>query len=207
MREIIFYRTASGHRPVEQFLDSLTARQGAKATWTLRLIEELEFVPQQYFKKLVGTDDIWEVRVNIGRDMFRLLSFFDSPKLVVLNHAFAKKTQKIPRSDIRLAEQRKRDYFRRKKSMSDLKKYVEKRKARDPEFAENYEAGYLEFKIGVLLRQAREEAGLTQEEVAQKLNTKKSAISRIENHAKDIRLSTLGKYAKAVGKKLHFSVG
>lgn len=50
--------------------------------------------------------------------------------------------------------------------MSDLKKYVEKRKARDPEFAENYETGYLEFKIGVLLRQAREEAGLTQEEVA-----------------------------------------
>ena len=49
--------------------------------------------------------------------------------------------------------------------MSDLKQYVEKRKARDPEFAENYETGYLEFKIGVLLRQAREEAGLTQEEV------------------------------------------
>ena len=43
--------------------------------------------------------------------------------------------------------------------MSDLKKYVARRKARDPEFAENYEAGYLEFKIGVLLRQAREEAG------------------------------------------------
>ena len=96
---------------------------------------------------------------------------------------------------------------REKKPMSDLKRYVEKRKARDPEFAENYEAGYLEFKIGVLLRQARVEAGLTQEQVAQKLNTKKSAISRIENHAKDIRLSTLGKYAKAVGKKLHFSVG
>ena len=45
--------------------------------------------------------------------------------------------------------------------MSDLKQYVEKRKARDPEFAESYEAGYLEFKIGVLLRQAREEVGLT----------------------------------------------
>lgn len=114
MREITFYRTASGHCPVEQFLDSLTARQSAKATWTLGLIEELEFVPQQYFKKLVGTDDIWEVRVNVGRDTFRLLSFFDGPQLVVLNHAFAKKTQKIPRSDIRLAEQRKRDYFRRK---------------------------------------------------------------------------------------------
>ena len=91
--------------------------------------------------------------------------------------------------------------------MSDLKQYVEKRKARDAEFAENYETGYLEFKIGVLLRQAREEAGLTQEEVAQKLNTKKSAISRIENHAEDVRLSILGKYTKALGKKLYLSVG
>ena len=68
--------------------------------------------------------------------------------------------------------------------MSDLKQYVEKRKARDAEFAENYETGYLEFKIGVLLRQAREEAGLTQEEVARKMNTKKSAISRIETMRK-----------------------
>lgn len=91
--------------------------------------------------------------------------------------------------------------------MSDLKQYVEKRKDSDPEFAENYESGYLEFKIGILLRQAREEAGLTQEEVAQKLNTKRSAISRIENHAEDVKLSTLGKYAKAIGKKLLFSVG
>ena len=90
--------------------------------------------------------------------------------------------------------------------MSDLKKYVENRKARDPEFAENYEGGYLEFKIGVLLRQAREEAGLTQEEVAQRLDTQKSAISRIENHAEDIRLSTLEKYARAIGKRLHLAV-
>ena len=91
--------------------------------------------------------------------------------------------------------------------MSDLKRYVQKRKARDTEFAQDYETGYLEFKIGVLLRQAREEAGLTQEEVAQKLNTKKSAISKMENHAENVRLSTLGKYAKVLGKKLYLSVG
>lgn len=91
--------------------------------------------------------------------------------------------------------------------MSDLKRYVQKRKARDTEFAQDYEIGYLEFKIGVLLRQAREEAGLTQEEVAQKLNTKKSAISKMENHAENVRLSTLGKYAKLLGKKLYLSVG
>ncbi|MEW5927863.1 MAG: helix-turn-helix transcriptional regulator [Gemmatimonadota bacterium] len=86
--------------------------------------------------------------------------------------------------------------------MSDLTRYTRTRAARDPEFAEGLESGYEDFRIGVLLRQAREEAGLTQEEVAQRLNTKKSAISRIENHAGDIRLSTLERYAKALGRQL-----
>ena len=86
--------------------------------------------------------------------------------------------------------------------MSDLTKYTRSRAARDPEFAEDLEAGYEDFKIGVLLRQAREQAGLTQEEVAERLETKKSAISRIENSAGSIRLSTLERYAQAIGWKL-----
>ena len=90
--------------------------------------------------------------------------------------------------------------------MSDLKKYISKRKAKDPEFARNYESGYEEFKIGLLLKAAREEAGLTQEQLAQKLNTKKSAISRIENHAEDIKLSTLEKFANALGRKIRIEV-
>lgn len=90
--------------------------------------------------------------------------------------------------------------------MSDLKRYIANRKKRDPEFAGDYEKGFMEFKIGVLLRQAREKAGLTQEAIANKLKTKKSAISRLENHAEDIRLSTLEKYAFAVGRKLLINV-
>ncbi len=90
--------------------------------------------------------------------------------------------------------------------MSDLKKYIAKRKARDPEFAKDYETGYQEFKIGVMLKMAREEAGLTQEQLAEKLKTKKSAISRIENHAEDIKLSTLEKIAQALGKTLRVEV-
>ncbi len=86
--------------------------------------------------------------------------------------------------------------------MDDLEKYIKKRKKQSPEFAKNFEAGYEHFKVGVLLRQAREEAGITQEQLARKLNTKKSAISRIENHAEDIRLSKLKQYAAALGKKL-----
>ena len=90
--------------------------------------------------------------------------------------------------------------------MSDLKKYIKTRKSRDPKFAKGYDPGYKQFKIGVLLKQAREEAGFTQEELARKLNTKKSAISRIENHAEDIKLSTLEKFANALGKELRLEV-
>jgi ribosome-binding protein aMBF1 (putative translation factor) len=86
--------------------------------------------------------------------------------------------------------------------MSDVKRYIQKRAERDIEFAADYEVGYADFKIGVILRQAREAAGLTQDEVAEKLQTKKSAISRIENHADDVRLSTLQRYAKAIGSRI-----
>ncbi len=90
--------------------------------------------------------------------------------------------------------------------MDDLDKYIEKRKKKSPTFGKNFDKGYEQFKIGVLLKQARQEAGLTQEQVAKKLHTKKSAISRIENHAEDIRLSTLENFAQAVGKQLRLEV-
>jgi DNA-binding XRE family transcriptional regulator len=86
--------------------------------------------------------------------------------------------------------------------MSDVERYIAKQKKKSPRFAKDFESGYQEFKFSVMLRQAREKAGITQETVAKRLHTKKSAISRIENHAEDIRLSTLKKYAKAVGKRL-----
>lgn len=90
--------------------------------------------------------------------------------------------------------------------MSDLKTYISNRKVKDSEFSEGYEDGYQSFKIGALLRQAREESGLTQEEIAKKLNTKKSAISRMENHAEDIKLSTLEKFASVLGRKIEVSI-
>jgi ribosome-binding protein aMBF1 (putative translation factor) len=86
--------------------------------------------------------------------------------------------------------------------MRNIQKYIQKRATKDKVFALGFEEGYAEFKIGVILRQAREAAGLTQDEVARRLKTKKSAISRIENHAYDVRLSTLRKYADAVGTNL-----
>lgn len=90
--------------------------------------------------------------------------------------------------------------------MSDLKKYVKERKGKDSSFADGYDAGYEQFKIGVMLKRARETAGMTQDELARRLKTKKTAISRIENHAEDIKLSTLERVASALGKRLEVKI-
>jgi ribosome-binding protein aMBF1 (putative translation factor) len=84
----------------------------------------------------------------------------------------------------------------------DLDKYISLRKKRDATFAKNFESGYEELKVGVLLRQARERAGITQEDLARRTRTAKSAISRLENHASDVRLSTIERVAHALGKNL-----
>ncbi len=114
MREIHFYRTESGTCPVEEFLDSLSGKQAQKVAWVLQLIEEMEVIPMQYFKKIVNTGNLWEVRVQTGNNIFRLLGFLEGNQLVILTHGFQKKTQKTPKKEIQLAETRKSDYFKRK---------------------------------------------------------------------------------------------
>ncbi len=116
MREIRFYQSDSGVCPIEVFLDSLSGKQAQKVAWTLQLIEEMQIVPAKYFKKLVNTDDIWEVRIQAGNNIFRLLGFLDGENLVILNHAFQKKTQKMPKKEIQIAETRKKNYLNRRLS-------------------------------------------------------------------------------------------
>jgi phage-related protein len=115
MRTIQFYRTASGKVPVEEFLDSLSDRQALKVAWVLRLVEQLDMVPKQYLKKLVGTEDLWEMRIQTGGNSYRLLGFFDGVNLLVLAAGFSKKQQKTPKREIDLAQQRRTDYFQRRK--------------------------------------------------------------------------------------------
>jgi phage-related protein len=112
-KEIRFYRTDAGSSPVEEFIDSLTGKQAQKVVWVLSLIEELDTVPVRYFKKLVNTDDLWEVRIDSGSNTFRVIGFLDERHYVVLVHGFQKKSQKTPKHAIDLAQKRKKDYFRR----------------------------------------------------------------------------------------------
>jgi phage-related protein len=114
MRQIQFYRSQSGSIPVNEFLFSLNHKQAQKIAWTLKAVRELPRVPDTYLKKLVGTEDIWEVRTEFGGDAFRLPGFWGSGDLIILTNGFAKKTDKIPSREIALAEQRKQDYLRRK---------------------------------------------------------------------------------------------
>jgi len=117
MRKIIFYQLENGKSPVEDFLESLSNKQVEKVFFVLDLIENMNIVPRKFFKKLEATDNIWEVRVQYGNNIFRLFGFFDGNNLVVLNHAFIKKTQKVPNKEIKIAEQRKKDYFSRRRQI------------------------------------------------------------------------------------------
>ena len=84
----------------------------------------------------------------------------------------------------------------------DLDDYISQRTETDSEFAQNFDTGYEEFKIGMMIKEMRLESGMTQEQLAEKLETKKSVISRMENHSEDIRLSTLQKVASVFGRQL-----
>lgn len=114
MKQITFYKTVAGRCPVQEHLDELPDKTVQKIVWVLRVVRDLERVPTNYLKKLVNTDDIWEVRVDVGRNTFRLLGFFAGKELVVLTNSFQKKTQETPQSEIRLAEARKADYMKRR---------------------------------------------------------------------------------------------
>lgn len=96
-------------------MDSLSDKQVEKVLWVLRIIKEYERIPKQYFKKLINTDEIWEIRVQFGNNSFRLLGFIYKSKIIILTNAFSKKSQKTPKSEIVLAEKRKQAYLNRNK--------------------------------------------------------------------------------------------
>ena len=114
MRKINFYVNEQGIAPVEEFLDSLSSKQAQKIAWVMQLVEELVRVPVQYFKKLVGTKDIWEIRAQLGSDIFRVLGFFINDNTFIATNGFQKKAMETPKIEINLAHKRKQEYLRNK---------------------------------------------------------------------------------------------
>ena len=75
----------------------------AKMEWTLKLIQITRQIPEKYFKHMEGTKGLYEIRVEVGNNIYRIFSFFDHGNLVVLGNAFMKKTQKTPKQEIEKA--------------------------------------------------------------------------------------------------------
>jgi len=114
MKRIIFYTTASGRCPVQDHLDKLPDKTVQKIAWVLKLVREMDRVPAQYFKKLTGSGDIWEIRADVGHETYRLLGFFHGQDMIVLTNSFQKKSQQTPQREIELAKQRRSEYQTRR---------------------------------------------------------------------------------------------
>jgi phage-related protein len=86
----------------------------AKIEWTLKLIQVTPQVPEKYFKHMTGTRGLYEIRVEVGSNIFRIFSFFDKGNLVVLGNGFQKKSQKTPKQEIEKAFKIMEEYFNEK---------------------------------------------------------------------------------------------
>lgn len=106
IREILYFENH-----YLDFYKTLKPEVKKKLNWTLQLISTLERIPEKYFKHLTGTDGLFEIRVEVGSDIYRVFSFFDKGQLIILANGFQKKTQKTPKNEIELAEKLKKQYF------------------------------------------------------------------------------------------------
>jgi phage-related protein len=105
------YRTAIFYKDYfEKFFIAQSEKVKAKIIWTIELIEELERVPEVYLKHIESTDGLYEIRVKLGSDIFRIFCFFDQGKLIILANGFQKKTQKTPKKEIERALKIKEEY-------------------------------------------------------------------------------------------------
>ena len=109
-REFLFYKNY-----FREFYKSQSKKTQKKILWTLKIVEELDRIPETYFKHLTGTSGLYEIRVQVGSNIYRIFCFFDHDNIVVVGHGFQKKTQKTPQKEIERAEIIKKEYYEGKK--------------------------------------------------------------------------------------------
>ena len=106
VRDIYYYKNY-----YLDFFATLKPDVKRKFNWTLKLIATIDRVPVKYFKHIEETTGLFEVRVEVGGNIFRVFSFFDEGHLIILLNGFQKKTRKTPKNEIELAEKLKKQYF------------------------------------------------------------------------------------------------
>lgn len=106
IRNIYFYK-----RYYLDFYDKLSPEVKKKFNWTLQLIATIDKVPEKYLKHLTNTNGLYEIRVEVGNNIYRVFCFFDKGNIIVVANGFIKKTQKTPKNEIELAVKLKNEYF------------------------------------------------------------------------------------------------
>ena len=105
-RQIIFYK-----QYFQKFYIEVDDKVKDKIDYIFRLIKTVEKVPEKFLKHLEGTDGLYEIRIEVGSNIYRVFCCFDRGQIVVLFNAFQKKSQKTPPQEIALAEKLKTEYF------------------------------------------------------------------------------------------------
>lgn len=106
IRELIFYK-----HHFEQFSEGLTLKVKDKIDYVLFLVTHAERIPEKFLKHIEGQKGLYEIRVEVGSNIYRIFCCFDKGKLVVLFNGFQKKTQKTPKAEIELALKLMAEYF------------------------------------------------------------------------------------------------
>jgi len=93
-----------------EFYNKQTPKIKERINWTIKLIKTVDRVPQKYLKNITGTT-LYELRIISGTNIYRIFSFFDKGRLVVVLNGFQKKTQKTPKNEIKLALKLQKQYY------------------------------------------------------------------------------------------------
>lgn len=104
----------------DDFFKAQTQKVRDKIIKILDLIEQVERIPSTYLKYIEGTNGLFEVRVQLGNNIFRIFCFFDGNKFVILLTGFQKKTQKTPPTEIDRAIRLMNEYYEEKRKETNL---------------------------------------------------------------------------------------
>lgn len=82
-----------------------------KIEYVLRIVRQVERISKKFFDHMEGTDGLYEIRIEVESNIFRIFCCFDEGNIVILFNGFQKKTQKTPKTEIEIAERLKKEYF------------------------------------------------------------------------------------------------
>lgn len=109
VREVITYK-----HYFDEFFRAQQPKVRDKIIKVLDIIEQVDRVPATYLKYMEGTNGLFEVRVQLGNNIFRIFCFFDGRKFVILLTGFQKKSQKTPSAEIEKAVRLMEEYYEEK---------------------------------------------------------------------------------------------